>query len=204
MKILINLIFVFLFNTVYSYEILRDPFFESYFKNLSKEFSTSKVNVYLIENDELNAFVINDSINFTTGMIKSIKHEDMLKSIYFHEAGHVYYNHYTAKVINIESNRNNKIFNNLLSIGVAILSGDASIGLATGISLDNSLLSKISKRSIKFEIQADNYMFEKINANRINTEDLINFFNNLPDNQNNFFKSHPTHADRIILLNVRQ
>ncbi len=200
MKILISLIFIFLFNSVYSYEVIRDPFYESYFKDLSKEFSTSKANVYLIENDELNAFVINDSIYFTTGMIKNIEHEDMLKSIYFHEAGHVHYNHYEAKVINIETNKNKKIFNNLLSIGVAILSSDAAIGLATGISLDNNLLSQISDRSIRFEIQADNYMFEKINENQINTEDLINFFNRLPDSKDNFFKSHPTHADRIILL----
>ena len=200
MKILISLIFISLYNSVYSYEVIRDPFYESYFKNLSKEYSTSKANVYLIENDDLNAFVINNSIYFTTGMIKNIEHEDMLKSIYFHEAGHVHYNHYEAKVINIESNKNKKIFNNLLSIGVAILSTDAAIGLATGISLDNNLLSQISNRSIRFEIQADNYMFEKINDNQINTEDLINFFNRLPDNKDNFFKSHPTHSDRIILL----
>ncbi len=200
MKILINLIFIFLFKSVYSYEIIRDPFFESYFQNLNEEYSTPKANVYLIENDELNAFVINNSIYFTTGMIKNIKHEDMLKAIYFHEAGHIHYNHYISKVINIESNKNKKILNNLLSIGVAILASDASIGLATGISLDNNLLSQISNKSIKFEIQADNYMFEKINENHINTEYLINFFDNLPDNKDNFFKSHPTHSDRIILL----
>ena len=62
------------------------------------------------------------------------------------------------------------------------------------------LLVFFKSNSIKFEIQADNFMLEKIIKNKINTSGLIDFFDNLPENNNNFFKSHPSNKDRVISL----
>ena len=62
---------LFVFNNLYSYEIIRDPIFENYFDNLSKELDLNKVDVYLVKNKKPNAFVINESIYFTTGLLKN-------------------------------------------------------------------------------------------------------------------------------------
>ena len=200
MKILFRLFLIFFCINAYSLEIIRDPIFENYFKNLQVKYDLPVANVYLIEHNKINAFVLGNSIYFTTGMIENLKEEDVLKSIYFHEVGHIYHNHYNKKKIEIYSNKKKRIYSDLFSIGTAILSGNPDIGIATNISIDQSILNTLSINSIKFEIQADNFMLEKIKKNKINTSGLIEFFDNLPENNNNFFKSHPSNKDRVISL----
>ena len=200
MKILFRLFLLIISINAYSVEIIRDPILENYFKNLQEKYDLPVANVYIVEHDEINAFVISNSIYFTTGMIKNIKKEDVLKSIYFHEVGHIYHNHYNSKKITINSNKKNKLYNNLISIGAIIFTGNPNIGIATNLSLDQSILNNLSTHSIRFEIQADDFMLKKIIDNQINTSDLIKFFDNLPENNNNFFKSHPSNKDRVISL----
>ena len=95
---LILLFFFFIFNkSIYGYEIIRDPIFENYFKDIYKELSLNKINTYLVENNYANAFVLNNNIYITTGLLKSIRKEDTLKSIYLHEYGHIIKNHLQAR-----------------------------------------------------------------------------------------------------------
>jgi len=184
----------------YGLEIVRDPIFENYFKEIQLKYDLPVANVYIVESSEVNAFVLGRSIYFTTGMIKNIQQEDVLKSIYFHEVGHIYHNHYNSKKIKMITSKKKMIYNNLFSIGAAIFSGNANIGIATNISIDQSILNTLSIDSVGNEIQADNFMLEKIRINKINTSHLIKFFNNLPESNNKFYKSHPLNKDRILLL----
>ena len=184
----------------YSLEIIRDPIFENYFKDIQLKYNLPSANVYIVKQNEINAFVLGNSIYFTEGMIKKIKQEDVLKSIYFHEVGHIYHNHYSSKKLGMNSSNKNKIYNNLFSIGAAIFTGNTNIGIATNLSIDQSILNNLSTNSIRYEIQADSFMLENIRKNKINTSDLINFFDNLPDSNNRFYKSHPNNKDRIISL----
>ena len=199
MKIIISLILILFSQKIYGYEIIRDPIFENYFKELQIEYNLPDTKVYLVNSSEINAFVINNNVYFTLGILKLIKSEEVLKSILFHEVGHVYHNHFSSKKINVIKNKKKKIFNNLLSIGAAIITSNPNIGLATNVTIDQSLLRNLSSNSIKYEIQADAYMTQKIKKYKINTSQLINFFDNLPDD-NRFYKSHPSNADRVIQL----
>ena len=200
MIIIFRLFLIFLSINAYSLEIIRDPIFENYFKNIQLKYDLPEANVYIVEHNEINAFVLGKNIYFTTGMIKDIKQEDVLKSIYFHEVGHIFHNHYNSKKIEINSSKKNKVYNNILSIGAAIFTGNAYIGIATNLSIDQSILNNLSTNSIKYEIQADNFMLENIRKNKINTSDLIDFFNNIPESNNKFYKSHPTNKNRVISL----
>ena len=200
MIIIFRLFLIFLSINAYSLEIIRDPIFENYFKNIQLKYDLPEANVYIVEHNEINAFVLGKNIYFTTGMIKDIKQEDVLKSIYFHEVGHIFHNHYNSKKIEINSSKKNKVYNNILSIGAAIFTGNANIGIATNLSIDQSILNNLSTNSIKYEIQADNFMLENIRKNKINTSDLIDFFNNIPESNNKFYKSHPTNKNRVISL----
>ena len=199
MIIIFRLFLIFFSINAYSLEIIRDPFFENYFRNLQIKYDLPIANVYIVEHNETNAFVIDKNIYFTTGMVKNIKQEDVLKSIYFHEAGHIYHNHYDSKKLKLNSSKKNKIYSNLISIGSAIIANNANIGIATNLSLNQSILNTLSINSIRYEIQADNFMLENINKNKINTYDLIKFFDDLPD-INKFYKSHPLNKDRVISL----
>ena len=200
MIIIFRFILVFFCINAYSFEIIRDPIFENYFKDLQLKYDLPVANVYIVEHNEINAFVLGSNIYFTTAMIENIKQEDVLKSIYFHEVGHIYHNHYNSKKLEVNSSKKNRIYNNLFSIGTAIFTGNANIGIATNLSIDQSILNSLSINSIRYEIQADNFMLENISKNKINTTDLIKFFDNLPESNNRFYKSHPTNKNRLISL----
>ena len=86
-------------------EIIRDPIAEDYFQNLSN--NDEDFNSYIVLDNKPNAFVIENNIYFTSELIKLIEDEDSLKSIYFHELGHIVHNHYASK--KIKDNRCKKI-----------------------------------------------------------------------------------------------
>ena len=189
--------FLFNFNNLLSYEIIRDPIFENYFSDVSKQLKLEKVDVFLIKNKISNAFVIENNIYFTTELLKLIKDEDTLKAIYLHEYGHVIKNHYQSKIINIQQSKNKVNFNNLFSIGLAVLTGNANIGVGSSISLNSNLINKISKHSINFEIEADNFMIDQIKKNKINISELKSFLKEADVPNNNYFRTHPRSKDRI-------
>jgi len=183
---------------VYSFEIIRDPIAEEYFQkivNINEEF-----NSYIVLNNIPNAYVIDNNIYFTSELIKLIEDEDSLKSIYFHELGHVVHNHYASKRIKIIESKKSNSLNNLLSIGLAVISSEPNIGIASSLAINQQLLSDLSHNSIRFEIQADDFMINKIKEENLNTIGLINFIENLPENQNAYFATHPRNEDRLNML----
>ena len=179
-------------------EIVRDPIAENYFYNLSN--NDENFQSYIVFDSKPNAFVIENNIYFTTELIKLIKDEDTLKSIYFHELGHIEHNHYASKKIKVLDAKKSNSLNNLLSLGLAVISGDPSIGIASSLAINQQLLSDLSYNSIKFEIQADDFMISKIKERNLNTKGLINFIEELPKNQNAYFATHPRNEDRINIL----
>jgi len=187
---------LFIFNNLYSYEIIRDPIFEDYFIGISKQLKLDRINVFLIKNNRSNAFVIGDNIYFTTGLLNLIKDEDTLKAIYLHEYGHIVKNHFQSKKIKILQSDYKVNYYNLFSIGLAVITGKANIGVGTSITLNSKLIGEISKHSVNFEIEADNFMTEQIKKNRINTSELKSFLRKV-DDPNNYFRTHPRSEDRI-------
>ena len=181
-----------------SLEIIRDPIAEDYFYNLSN--NDGDIHSYIVFDSKPNAFVIENNIYFTTELIKLIEDEDTLKSIYFHELGHIEYNHFASKKIKVLDTKKSNSLNNLLSIGLAVISGDPSIGIASSLAINQKLLSDLSYNSIKFEIQADDFMINKIKEKNLNTKGLINFIEELPENQNVYFATHPRNEDRVNIL----
>ena len=179
-------------------EIIRDPFAEDYFQNLNN--NDEDFYSYIVFDNKPNAFVIENNIYFTTELIKLIKDEDSLKSIYFHELGHIVHNHYASKKIKVLDTRKSNSLNNLLSLGLAVISGDANIGIASSLAINQKLLTDLSYNSIKFEIQADDFMISKIKERNLNTKGLIDFIEDLPENQNTYFSTHPRNEDRINIL----
>ena len=101
-KFVFILHFLFIINNIYGYEIVRDPIFENYFSEVSEDLKLNKKNVFLVKNNSANAFVIEDNIYITTGLLKAINDEDTLKAIYLHEYAHIIKNHFESKKIRIE------------------------------------------------------------------------------------------------------
>ena len=58
-------------------------------------------------------------------------------------------------------------------------------------------INEISKHTINFEIEADNFMIKQIKKNKINTSELKSFLSKVDDPNNNYFRTHPRSEDRI-------
>ncbi len=194
---LICIIFLLIFSNLYSYEIIRDPIFEDYIEDIREELRLIRVDVYLIKDKLANAFVINNNIYFTTGLLNELNDEDTLKAIYLHEYGHVIKNHFKTKKIKIKQSMDKSSFYTLFSVGLAVLTANANIGIGTSITLNNNLVNEISKHSINYEIEADNFMIEQIKKNKINTLELISFLDKVSNPNNIYFNTHPKSEDRI-------
>ena len=99
MKKITIIIFLFFYQNLYSYEIIRDQVFENYLKELSDIFfKKADINFYLIDDDNENAFVLdNKSIFFTKGLLEHLENENALISIMLHEYGHIKKNHIVKK-----------------------------------------------------------------------------------------------------------
>ena len=191
--------FSIIFKNIYSYEIIRDPIFEDYFFKLSNELGLYNLDVFLVDNETHNAFVINNNIYFTTGLLIEIEKEDTLKAIYLHEYGHVIKDHYQSKKLKIHQSSSKNTFLNLFSVGLAVLSKNTDIGIGANITINSKFVNEISKHSINFEIEADNFMINQIKKNKINTSELIGFLNKINDNDI-YFRTHPSNEERINIL----
>ena len=199
-KLITILSFLILPITTLSYEIIRDPITENYLSNILNEDNIENIKINIIKDKDSNAFVINKQIFVHSGLFDDLNTEDSLKSILFHELGHLYNNHYESKYESVLGSQNNASINNIVSLGLAVFSGNPSLGIASSISLNQNLINQLSKNSIKMEIEADNFMFKKINKYKLGTIDLISFLNLKKINDKQFNSSHPSSNDRIIQL----
>ncbi len=184
----------------FSYEIIRDPITENYLSNILKQDSVETIKVNIINDPNSNAFVLNKNIYVLSGLFDQLDNEDSLKSILFHELGHLHNNHYESKYESVLRSQNNASINNIVAIGLAVFSGNPSLGIASSLSLNQNLINQLSKNSIKMEIEADNFMLQKIEKYKLNTEDLISFLNSKKTNERQFNSSHPSSNDRVIQL----
>ena len=186
----------------FSYEIIRDPITESYLSHIIGNDSNDNVKVNIINDPNSNAFVVSKNIYVHSGLFEELDSEDSLKSILFHELGHLYNNHYESKYESVLRAQNKSSLNNIVALGLAVFSGNPSLGIASSVSLNQNLINQLSKNSIKMEIEADSFMFKKIKKYKLNTSDLISFLNSKKINEKQFNSSHPSSNDRIIQLEV--
>ena len=194
------LFFLYIFENSYALEIIRDPIFEDYFVDISNDLKLDIIDVYLIKDKSANAFVIEDHIYFTTGLLDKINDEETFKSIYLHEYGHIINSHFQSKKIKIQQSNSNSTFYNIFSVGLAVISKNANIGIGSSITLNSNLISEISRHSVNFEIEADSFMVNQIKINQINTLELITFLKEISEPSNLYFSTHPRINDRINYL----
>jgi len=120
-KLIFILSFLILPITSLSYEIVRDPITENYLSNILNDVSSENIKVNIINDQNSNAFVINRQIYVHTGLFNDLNTEDSLKSILFHELGHIKNNHYETKYESVLRAQNNSSINNIVALGLAVI-----------------------------------------------------------------------------------
>ena len=196
MKKLLSFFLLFVSLPSYAYEIIRDLYLRIILIHLKKQMNELNT-VILVDSNEPNAFVFGNKIYFTTELIKLIEDEDALKSIYYHELGHIK-KHFETRKIKNESNKGKKTLNNIFSIGLGILLQNADLIIASMLTLDKNLVNDLSRHSIRDEIQADDFMLNKIEKNNLNTNGLINFLKLYQIKKIIIFKAIQGHLKELI------
>lgn len=148
-----------------------------------------------------NAITLADGhILITDDLLKLLDNDDEAYAVLLHELGHAHYNHVMHSVVRAS----------LLSVGVAVVVGDASTVANTAVSAGTLAANMSYSRDM--EIQADAFSAQQLNAERIGVAPFIRSFEKLENaygdkkpnakekNQSSvfdWFASHPNTEERI-------
>jgi predicted Zn-dependent protease len=121
--------------------LIRDAEIERTLKSMSSPifkaagFPSDKVDIYILNDKSLNAFVANSSSMFLhTGLLQTLETPEELQAVIAHEAGHISGGHLARRQINFRNARGPALLGLLVGIaaGVAGGSGGAAAALAAG------------------------------------------------------------------------
>ncbi len=204
MKILILLIIVINFKSLYSYEIIRDQIFENFLEE-SLFLITKNIDIdfKLINDSKENAFVIDDNhIFFTKGILNKITDENALISIMLHEYGHIKKKHVFQKKRKAQELEKYSKYVNIFSLLAGLSLKNSEVMFGTSISLNEGLIQNFLTNSRKFENEADNIMILYMNNQKLNSFSTIEFLKYLSKNNFNitYRQTHPSIEERIIKI----
>jgi predicted Zn-dependent protease len=157
---------------------------------------------YVVEDEEINAFALpGGAIYVHTGTISKAKNAAELSGVIAHEIGHVTARH-VAKLYN--TNRNTGIAANVLTIAVAILTGNPYVANAASLATGIAATAYTSQFGRDAEREADKLAVEAMIRAGYDPRALGSFFHTLlEDNRRTglkpppFLMSHPATDERI-------
>jgi predicted Zn-dependent protease len=157
---------------------------------------------YVVEDEEINAFALpGGAIYVHTGTISKAKNAAELSGVIAHEIGHVTARH-VAKLYN--TNRNTGIAANVLTIVVAILTGNPYVANAASLATGIAATAYTSQFGRDAEREADRLAVEAMIRAGYDPRALGSFFHTLlEDNRRTglkpppFLMSHPATDERI-------
>ena len=197
--------------------LIRDTEIEGIIKSWSADvinaagMTPDQVNIILIQNQDLNAFVAGGSNIFIyTGLIERTENPGELVGVIAHELGHIAGGHLsrTSEVMSKASFE--AIVATLLGVGAAIATGDGGAA-AAGVSIGQATaMNKFLAYSRVQESSADQAGFRFLDNAGVNPIGLVTFLEKLSSQellpasqQSAFARSHPLSRDRIEALEAR-
>lgn len=151
-----------------------------------------KVNLYLVEQSEVNAFaMMGNHIVVYSGLVQHCKNAEAVAGVLAHEMGHVYLHHVRAKVLKDIG----------IGVAVSIFFGDMDGFLASVV---HHLGSTAFDR--EQEAEADVYSSELLKRREIALTPLVAFFQDLAKKEGNLMKkatilsTHPDSEQRALKI----
>lgn len=166
------------------------------------------VNIILVQNDSINAFVAGGSnIFFYTGLITKSENPGEVVGVLAHETGHIAGGHLIRGRAAMERASYESMIGLLLGIGAAIATGDA--GAASALSLGGGSIAQrnyLAHSRIQ-ESSADQAALSFLEKAKINPSGLASFMDKLkaeiyvPRNQQSeYMQTHPLVENRLEIL----
>jgi len=172
--------------------------------------SPSSVDIYLVNDNSLNAFVTRgQNIFLHSGLILQASNPNELKGVIAHETGHITGGH----IVRSDYGNRSAYGPILIAAGLglaAILAGETEAGaLVLGGSQQFGVLEALAYSRVN-EASADQYAFEYMDRTGQSSEGLIAFFEKFRAQEvlsqarrYPYFRGHPLSADRIDALRER-
>ncbi len=166
------------------------------------------INVYLINDDTLNAFVAGGLNMFLhTGFLLATDNMGEVAGVIAHETGHIEGGHIAARKSTLESLQAPVWATYIIGLGAAILSGDARIGAAAAAAGQNAILRDLLLYSRGQEASADQAALRLLRGAGYDSSGLLTFMRKLQgqeallsSNQDPYLRSHPLTTDRMNYL----
>jgi predicted Zn-dependent protease len=170
--------------------------------------SPSGIDVYLIDDDSLNAFVTQGAQMFLhTGLLMASETPLQTIGVIAHETGHLAGGHYIGRRDEIETAGLTAAASNLLAILAGIASGDGRVAAAVARGGQDIALRNLLAFTRGQEQAADQAAVQYLTSSQLSPEGLLDFFRILEDqevllssSQDPYLRTHPLTSDRISFL----
>lgn len=166
---------------------------------------TSAVQVHIIQDKSINAFVSNGmQIFIHTGLLTEAKTPNELIGVIAHETGHIVGGHLARRKEELENRTIEAIIGLLAGVAVGIASGQAGAGVGTA-ALGQSIAQKdLLQYSQAQEGAADQAAFKLLEATQQSPQGMVDFFRMLSRqealssiNQDPYMRTHPLTTSRV-------
>ncbi len=214
-KILFCAVFLFLSSApTNAQSLIRDTEIETVMKEWgapifkAAELNPDAVNLILIQNDAINAFVAGGSnIFFYTGLISKTENPGEVIGVMAHETGHITGGHLITTRDALERASYESIISAILGVGIAIASGDTNAIPAVGLGGTSIAQRRFLAHSRVQESSADQAALSLLEKAEINPTGLATFMDKLkaeiyvPESQQSeYIQTHPLVSGRIEVL----
>ncbi len=170
--------------------------------------SPSAVEIYLIDDPTLNAFVSGGQRIFIhTGLLMKAENPLEVIGVLAHETGHIVGGHIAARINQGERTTTSLLVTYLLGIGAAIATGRGDIAAATIRGGQDVALKSLLSYTRGQEQAADQSAVRLLDATRQSPEGLLDFMRVLSGqevllstNQDPYLRTHPLTIERITFL----
>lgn len=202
---------IFPFNAIAQTTLIRDAEIENTLKEWgvpifkSAGLTPSSVNIVLVENSNINAFVAGGSnIFFYTGLLTKTENPEEVIGVLAHETGHITGGHLIKTRDALERASYESIIGTILGLGAAIATGESSaVPAIVGGGQAYAQRSFLSHSRIN-ESSADQAALNFMDQSGLNPTGMATFFkkleadNYVPENrQSEYVRTHPLTSNRI-------
>ncbi len=196
--------------------LIRDAEIERTLKSLSAPifraagYSPEGIDIYILNDRSLNAFVANGSNMFLhTGLLTELESPEELQGVIAHETGHIAGGHEARRAINFRNARGPALLGTLIAVAAGV-AGGGSAGAAALAGSQSAILRTLLKYNRGEEAAADQAALEYLDRSGISPEGLLKVLNRFRGqevlsvgNIDPFILTHPLSSERMQLMERR-
>ncbi len=168
----------------------------------------SRNNVFLVDDNSLNAFVGDGNIMFVhTGTLMNADNANQIVGVLAHETGHIQGGHIIRQKIKMQSLQQASLASMVAAGILGAATGRADVGMAVLLGTSSSALHNMSAYQIQEERSADEAAVQLLNKTKQSPAGIRDFMKKIQQQnimegieENTYLRTHPVTSERITFL----